>query len=66
MTMKLADDFTAIARRLDQLRKDHPDWMPRCKLCSDTGWRRVPPDELNYNGWRRVICPACQNPEGKS
>lgn len=65
MTQYIADNFTAIRSRLDELRKEQPDWMPKCQLCSDTGWRRVPSGEINYNGWRRVICPACQNPEGK-
>jgi len=57
----IADNFAAIRARLDEIYREQPDWMPKCRLCSDTGWRRFPTGE----GWRRVVCPQCGNPEGK-
>jgi len=59
--MKAADDYAAINRRMQELQQQQPDWMPRCKDCMDLGWRR----DISKNGWIRVPCPACGNPEEK-
>ena len=74
MTMKLADDFTAIARRLTEIKGHQPardrnggTWMPRCHDCMDTGHRRILiAGSSDWQSWQRVICPSCLNPEGKA
>jgi len=58
-------DFAALRDQFGPARDDQPEPCPYCK---GTGWRRVPavttdsPDKISCNGWRRVVCPTCQNP----
>jgi hypothetical protein len=68
--MKIADDYEAIKRRLAEIKGEQLDrnrngdtWMPKCKLCMDTGYRRIMV-KGHPQGWDRIVCPDCNNPNG--
>lgn len=56
--MRIADDFAAIRRRLDEIRDERPPAdHPRrpCISCNGSGLIRTP----SKLGWQETLCPVC-------
>jgi len=55
MSTKIIEDYASINQGLTKLTEKEPDWMPKCKYCHDTGFKRV----ISKDGWEIKLCPLC-------